>query len=391
MEAAMLLCPSQSVIPVIVLSFMLFLNPITYAQESPVSGYIPISASNIDQLELIKSWEPDGKLLSPRMGVASKIATSANVALVENRAQGLWGILWLETQRLSEAYRFVTDQVINRTTISPDGLFAAVADYNNLEIWNVDQGKQFLRIESGNPNIEVSGIEFSPQSDRLLVVLSEYAGEGSEAGVYLYDLTSGDLIGKLEQPDAKLAVFSPDGKRVAAAGSDGTIFLWGIENDDLDLLRVPDENSPSYLGYVSSDLIAVSYSSESGLETYTEYWDVIHRKRLDLKISQRANIYLEEGIAQIQLDDLASFTLWDVIKDRELTTLSNVGVIVDINVAGNLVTTPGIRFFGLDTGKLMREISEPNLSAAYFSFDNRYAILSSGKGYIQLWGVSDPS
>lgn len=109
----------------------------------------------------------------------------------------------------------------------PGGNEIAVGGYNEITIWNSGSGKLTRRIEHLPQRIQ----SLSLSQDRKTVLIA--GGTPGEYGeVALIDLASGKRTKVLDTfNDIVLsAVFSPDGKHIAAGGTDASIRLYDVES-----------------------------------------------------------------------------------------------------------------------------------------------------------------
>jgi RNA polymerase sigma factor (sigma-70 family) len=95
-----------------------------------------------------------------------------------------------------------------------------------LRLWNVDTGKEVRRFPGGpepraKDRREVAGVAFSPDGRTL-------AAAETDGGLVLYETASGQPRRRLEghQGKTEAVAFSADGKRVVSIGSDLTALVW---------------------------------------------------------------------------------------------------------------------------------------------------------------------
>jgi WD40 repeat protein len=97
-------------------------------------------------------------------------------------------------------------------------------------LWNVNNGTPLKTLEADG--IAVTGVSFSPDGKTL-------ASAGSEGTVKLWDVEKGTQIQTLQGHLGQVTSvsFSPDGKTLASAGIDKTVKLWNLERDLDNLIR----------------------------------------------------------------------------------------------------------------------------------------------------------
>ena len=113
---------------------------------------------------------------------------------------------------------------------SPDGRFLAAACANAywgkkqeipaIQLWEVDTEQLLFRVEKQTENIEA--LTFSPNGKVL-------ASAEASSRIRLWNVESGVLLGTLKAaPSSKVLAFSPDSRLLATGGSEGIIQLWDI-------------------------------------------------------------------------------------------------------------------------------------------------------------------
>jgi WD40 repeat protein len=108
----------------------------------------------------------------------------------------------------------------------PTGRLIATNGSDFPTIWDVETGRSVVVLATHTGDLP--DIVFSPDGSRL-------ATAGSDATVRLFDTTSGEQVLALrghERAVASLA-FSPDGTMLASRSLDGTVRIWALDLDDL--------------------------------------------------------------------------------------------------------------------------------------------------------------
>jgi WD40 repeat protein len=139
-------------------------------------------------------------------------------------------ILWDLQQRRPRATLAKHDDSVFALAFSPDGRTLATAAGKVVRLWNVRDGK--LRSTIDWPSTQILALAFSPDGSVL-------------AGTSDTSLVSCNLIAR--QTEAKLLgqhtdqawwlTFSPNGQRLASAGSSGEVILWDLATDQKRLIR----------------------------------------------------------------------------------------------------------------------------------------------------------
>jgi WD40 repeat protein/DNA-binding SARP family transcriptional activator len=276
-------------------------------------------------------------------------------------------------------------------SLSSDGRIVAVSEGKEVGLWDVGAGREYQRLPGYTS--EIRGLSFSPDSQFLLT-----------QGVTTYtirEIKTGNTILEFPSPagDRLVAVFSPDGKLVAARTPDNTISIFDITTGQALTTISLDPNF---------DVIALAFNPDgihlagAGRVIECLVWDVQTGEiRLSFDISQgpfpagqiEALAYSPDG-RQLALPGV----IYDAVKGEELFYLPGhtKGVSsLTFNSEGTRLITASydqtVKTWDLTPSSEVLTISNPSGSFIYgvaFSPDGKWLVTTGADKTAQVWELA---
>ncbi|MGP8234921.1 MAG: protein kinase domain-containing protein, partial [Limisphaerales bacterium] len=232
-----------------------------------------------------------------------------------------------------------TNGIVYRVAISPDGQRIFTWDFSAVKVWEAATGRELVKL-SGDTNRPIQSVIISPDGQRILVGSVDLP-LGSESAK-LWDAASGrELLTLTRRGDLdSSATFSPDGKQIVDASSDGTIKLLDAASGR-ELLTLKEQNArlgPKAFSPNGQRIVTLSWGRSARKvgritvreeETLARIWDVASGKKL-------LTLQLPSGGRPGQIYSVAfspdgqrivigsadqTAKVWDAISGNELLTL----------------------------------------------------------------------
>jgi len=222
----------------------------------PASGKVVATLAGHAGLVRSLAFSPDGKLLAAAGGVAQiggeikiwDVQSHQLVKTIQGHHDSIYSVAW-----------------------SPDGKLLATGSYDRLvKLWDVGTGKESKNLQD---HIDaVFAVAFSPDGKRL-------ASASQDRTVKIWDIASGKRLYTLSDASDGLTglAYSPTGDQIAAAGYDKTIYVWALGADEGHLSQslIADEDSLLALVWSPNGKTIVTASSDGAINLRNTKLDLI--------------------------------------------------------------------------------------------------------------------
>ena len=364
------------------------------------------------------SWSPNGKRLAITADVAVRL-----IDLEHNNAFGLVGkhadnancVIWLDAKTMisggidglvrgwdvgtkKQSFSFSgTPSRLKNSVYSNDGkMFATIANETDILIWNAADNSLFQTLKADFPAWQTT-IAFEPNSKSLI--------SGDDFGhVKLWDLQSGTLKNDLETDESSISSlsFSPDGKKVAIAGSSGKVSI--LDATTLKTLGSYSVFDESITGLAwSADGMLVVAGSEGSIKTLVANTgkEILNFERLEYGVRtldlspDGASLVIGTNDGTIQRMLLDGKSIWKSVlssADPVIARFSPDGA--SIAIGG---TDGTLRLVDASNGKTVYSLTNhsDSLTALAFSPDGTRLLVGTGSlvggGTFSLYGMPDDS
>lgn len=226
---------------------------------------------------------------------------------------------------LSAHSAFVTD-----VAWSPDGTRIATASRDGtVKIWNASSWTEMLTINAHeaftlDPGTESGGefstgesgvraVEWSPNGKELLTL------GNTDRTAIVWDSKSGEKMTSftLHQDWVLSASWSPDGKSIASAGKDGSVFIWNSTTGEIKC-EIPNQSTSVQAVGWAPDGKLVATAGDDGL---IKLWDAETGNEINSLIGHRGIVWSVswslDGTRIASAGDDGTIRIWDTVKGEE--------------------------------------------------------------------------
>jgi WD40 repeat protein/transcriptional regulator with XRE-family HTH domain len=348
----------------------------------------------------VRIWDAsNGEVLHVLKGHAVEVgglAFSPDRRLLLSSSEDAMLIIWdVET---GELLRELPDFTVFKVSFSPDGKRVAAATFNGLQVWLYTPGEP-LTLENSQAILTIpdgGAAVFSPDG-KWLAALSLSTASGN--AVKLWDANTGqELLTMAGHTDwlAGLA-FSPDGKRLASTSLDGTVRVWSLEpGREMVTVLSPSAGYGNRVVY-SPDGEELATNGGDGTATIWNAKTGQPRLTLNGHDVEVMNIAFSPDGKRFATGSLdATAMIWDAVTGQKLITMSGheIGVRdIAFSPDGSLIATGGFdntaRVWDAATGasKYIFTDYEAIVPGIAFSPDGTHLATSSVDGTAKIWDV----
>jgi len=288
-------------------------------------------------------------------------------------------------------------EAVNGVVFSPDGARLATASGDaTAKIWDATLGKELLTL-SGHEAAARAGslhpggvvdIVFSPDGKRL-------ATGGADGTARLWDIASGQSLLVISGHTNEIFIaFSPDGKRLATAGYDGLVKVWDVSpgaSVEQPLLLINHEQPARSLAF-SPDGSRLAAASQDGA---ARVWHAASGKKLLVLVGHAGMIddvtFSPDGARLVTSSEDKTVKMWDLSPGREWLTVD--GGLPIFSPDGKRLATDlnGITLWDSVSGQALVTLpihQDPFIANAAYSPDGTRLATASWDGTAKVWDTS---
>ena len=218
---------------------------------------------------------------------------------------------------------------ISKPVFSQDGQRIAAVSYQRngkIYIWCAHTGTQLSETQIGETYNIVRHYRFQFSSDMRLLASRKHDQDSDTESIVIWHVETREQIRCFTEYPEKMEnfCFSPDGRYLAAGGSNGTIRIWDIENGQLVTTDTDYGDAQIFPHYAPEDgLIAVAVSKRK-----VEIWDVEQEKKIDTFEYRGSNEYRRACFSkdgeQLAVASSSEIRIWTKGNNSDSHTLSTL-------------------------------------------------------------------
>ena len=274
-------------------------------------------------------------------------------------------------------------------SISPDGQTLAIGQTHEVVLWDVRTTKRGRALKLPTFPLDVS---FS--SDGRLLAIA-----GANGTIYLWDVMTGELrhtIKRAHLGNCNSVAFSPNGKTIASGGSDNIVRLWDVSTAELRHTLTEHTHKVKSVAFSPDGKTLAS----AGLETDVRLWDVMTGEPRQTITTGAGWVwrvaFSPDGKTLASATSDRTVLLWDVSTGELRHTLHGhtTPLVISISFSpdGKSLASVGsdsiVNIWDVMTGERRQELTGYASGVPMFSPDSETLATGPGVTTIDIWDVS---